>query len=107
MSVLTDMKNRGVTDTFFLVCDGLKGLPGRGRVKCVADDDGANMHHPSDQEYLQWGLHLAAVTLENAQVSWSRQGRPDSSRSRLGGSIRSRTGGSGGGRVRPALRSSL
>ncbi|MGH3428794.1 MAG: IS256 family transposase, partial [Mycobacteriales bacterium] len=27
MSVLTDMKNRGVTDTFFLVCDGLKGLP--------------------------------------------------------------------------------
>ena len=27
MSVLTDMKNRGVTDTFFLVCDGLTGLP--------------------------------------------------------------------------------
>ncbi|MHA7156361.1 IS256 family transposase [Arthrobacter sp. TMN-50] len=27
MSVLTDMKNRGVSDTFFLVCDGLKGLP--------------------------------------------------------------------------------
>jgi putative transposase len=27
MSVLTDVKNRGVTDTFFLVCDGLKGLP--------------------------------------------------------------------------------
>jgi transposase-like protein len=27
MSVLTDIKNRGVTDTFFLVCDGLKGLP--------------------------------------------------------------------------------
>ena len=25
--VLTDIKNRGVTDTFFLVCDGLKGLP--------------------------------------------------------------------------------
>ena len=28
MSVLTDMKNRGVRDVFFLVCDGLKGLPG-------------------------------------------------------------------------------
>src|SRR3954462_429018 len=28
MSVLIDMKNRGVTDVFFLVCDGLKGLPG-------------------------------------------------------------------------------
>jgi putative transposase len=27
MSVLTDMKNRGLTDTFFVVCDGLKGLP--------------------------------------------------------------------------------
>jgi putative transposase len=28
MSVLVDMKNRGVSDVFFLVCDGLKGLPG-------------------------------------------------------------------------------
>src|SRR3954453_6617196 len=28
MSVPVDMKNRGVTDVFFLVCDGLKGLPG-------------------------------------------------------------------------------
>lgn len=27
MNVLTDLKNRGVTDVFFLVCDGLKGLP--------------------------------------------------------------------------------
>ena len=27
LSVLTDLKNRGVTDVFFLVCDGLKGLP--------------------------------------------------------------------------------
>jgi putative transposase len=27
MSVLTDIKNRGVKDTFLLVCDGLKGLP--------------------------------------------------------------------------------
>ena len=27
MSVLTDIKNRGVKDVFFLVCDGLKGLP--------------------------------------------------------------------------------
>ena len=25
--LLTDIKNRGVKDTFFLVCDGLKGLP--------------------------------------------------------------------------------
>jgi transposase-like protein len=27
MSVLVDLKNRGVSDVFFLVCDGLKGLP--------------------------------------------------------------------------------
>ena len=27
MSVLTELKNRGVADVFFLVCDGLKGLP--------------------------------------------------------------------------------
>jgi putative transposase len=27
MSVLTDLKNRGVQDAFFVVCDGLKGLP--------------------------------------------------------------------------------
>src|ERR1700761_6544981 len=27
MAVLTDLKNRGVGDSFFVVCDGLKGLP--------------------------------------------------------------------------------
>jgi putative transposase len=27
MSVLTDLRNRGVRDVFFIVCDGLKGLP--------------------------------------------------------------------------------
>jgi putative transposase len=27
MSVLIDLKNRGVRDVFFVVCDGLKGLP--------------------------------------------------------------------------------
>src|SRR6201996_3878192 len=27
MSVLIDLRNRGVTDVFFVVCDGLKGLP--------------------------------------------------------------------------------
>nr|WP_238351308.1 IS256 family transposase [Kribbella shirazensis] len=27
MSVLTDLKNRGLRDVFFVVCDGLKGLP--------------------------------------------------------------------------------
>ncbi len=27
MSVLTDLRNRGIKDVFFIVCDGLKGLP--------------------------------------------------------------------------------
>jgi len=27
MAVLTDLKNRGVNDVFFVICDGLKGLP--------------------------------------------------------------------------------
>ena len=27
MGVLTDLRNRGVRDIFFVVCDGLKGLP--------------------------------------------------------------------------------
>jgi len=27
MSVLADLKNQGVMDVFFVVCDGLKGLP--------------------------------------------------------------------------------
>jgi putative transposase len=26
--VLTDIKNRGTAGVFFVVCDGLKGLPG-------------------------------------------------------------------------------
>ena len=27
MQVLVDLKNRGLSDVFFVVCDGLKGLP--------------------------------------------------------------------------------
>lgn len=27
LHVLTELRNRGVTDVFFIVCDGLKGLP--------------------------------------------------------------------------------
>jgi transposase-like protein len=27
MSVLSDLRNRGIKDVFFVVCDGLKGLP--------------------------------------------------------------------------------
>ena len=27
MAVLTGLRNRGINDVFFVVCDGLKGLP--------------------------------------------------------------------------------
>ena len=51
MSVLTDMRNRGVRDVFFLVCDGLKGLPRRGQ-QCVAACHRANLHHSPDPQHV-------------------------------------------------------
>jgi transposase-like protein len=51
MSVLTDLRNRGVKDVFFLVCDGLKGLPDVVGQR-VAADHRANMHHPPDPQHL-------------------------------------------------------
>ena len=45
MSVLTDLRNRGVRDVFFLVCDGLKGLPDV--VEHVWPQNGRpDLHHP-------------------------------------------------------------
>ena len=38
MAVLTDIRNRGVKDVFFVVCDGLKGLPEVGRQRLAAGD---------------------------------------------------------------------
>lgn len=84
------------------------GLDGPEEVPCVSVRyQIAQKLHACTENPTEWGLHLAAVNPEIAQDRWSRQGRPDSSRSRLGGSHRSRAGGGGGGRVRPALRSSL
>ena len=51
MSVLTDLKNRGVKDTFFVVCDGLKGLPEVVSQR-VAASDRADLHHPSDPQHV-------------------------------------------------------
>ncbi len=55
MSVLTDIKNRGVVDTFFLVCDGLKGPPRCGGQR-VAPHHGADVHHPSDSQHVPVGV---------------------------------------------------
>ena len=51
MAVLTDLKNRGVEDVFFLVCDGLKGSARGGRQR-VAADHGAKLHHPPDPQHV-------------------------------------------------------
>ena len=51
MSVLLDMKNRGVRDVFFLVCDGLKGLPAVVGER-VAADHRPDLHHPPDPQHL-------------------------------------------------------
>src|SRR4051794_36824036 len=37
LQVLTELKNRGVADVFFVVCDGLKGAPGLGGRGVPAD----------------------------------------------------------------------
>jgi transposase-like protein len=39
MSVLTDLRNRGVKDVFFVVCDGLKGLPEVGSGCAIASGE--------------------------------------------------------------------
>ena len=51
MSVLIDLKNRGVRDVFFLVCDGLKGLPDVVEQR-VAASDRPDLHHSSDPEHV-------------------------------------------------------
>jgi putative transposase len=51
MSVLVDLKNRGVTDVFFLVCDGGERTA-RGRGERVAAHYRPNLHHPPYSEYV-------------------------------------------------------
>jgi len=58
MSVLTDLRNRGVRDVFLVVCDGLKGLPEI--VSNVwAPAIVQTWHHPPDPQHLP--AHLAQV----------------------------------------------
>src|SRR3954454_9389435 len=48
MNVLTDLKNRGVRDVFFVVCDGVKGLPDAVNTVFRCGCDRASVRHPSD-----------------------------------------------------------
>jgi putative transposase len=47
MAVLTDIKNRGIADVFFIVCDGPVGVA-RQRERGVPGRDRAGLHHPPD-----------------------------------------------------------
>jgi transposase-like protein len=48
LAVLTDLKNRGVHDAFFVVCDGLKGLPNSvNSVWPLATVQSSSVHHGS------------------------------------------------------------
>jgi hypothetical protein len=51
MAVLTDIGDRGATDVFFRLCDGLKGRTRCGS-KRMATGDGANVHHSPHQGFL-------------------------------------------------------
>jgi transposase-like protein len=52
LQVLTELKNRGVQDVFFIVCDGLKGLPDSvGAV--FPRSHGSDMCHPPDTQHVQ------------------------------------------------------
>ncbi len=75
MSVLTDLRNRGVKDTFFVVCDG-SARGGRAR---VAADHGPDVHHPSDPQHLPprlaEGLGRAQTRRETDLHRGQRRGR--------------------------------
>jgi hypothetical protein len=67
MSVLTDIRNRGTRDVFFLVCDGLKDLP-EVALERTAGDHGSDLHRASDRQtrsdshHVKTGMH-SSMTL--------------------------------------------
>lgn len=52
LQVLSELKNRGTEDVFFVVCDGPLGAPGLGRGGLPASNR-ADVCDPSDQEHVQ------------------------------------------------------
>ena len=49
LSVLTEIKNRGVVDVCIMVCDGLKGLP-EVALERLAGHDGPNIRRAFDPQ---------------------------------------------------------
>ncbi len=92
MSVLVDLKNRGVRDVFFLVCDGLKGLPGvveqvwphtivqtclihliRNSFRLTSRKHADALKRDLKAMYEAPNAHAAEVALEELDGKWSKQ----------------------------------
>ena len=70
MSVLTDLRNRGIRDVFFLVCDGLKGLPEVVGQRLAAGHR-ADLHRPPDPQHLPARLQAGLGRRSSATSSRS------------------------------------
>ncbi len=106
MNVLTDLKNRGVRDVFFVVCDAPLGTPRRGQ-RGVPGGDRAGVRHPSDPGHppvrlasvlgsagqgSAWDLHrtdrrggLGRVRGAGGEVGQALPGDPEDVARRVGG----------------------
>jgi putative transposase len=92
MSVLVDLKNRGVTDVFFLICDGLKGLPEvvanvwphtivqtcivhliRNTFRLVSQRDWDAVKHDVKPIYTAPNPEAALVALDELEEKWGRK----------------------------------
>ena len=80
MNVLTDLRNRGVKDVFFVVCDGLKGLPDSVTAvfpqaivqACVIHLIRATLRYASRKYWDQLARDLRAIyTAPTAQAAWA------------------------------------
>ncbi|MGA8045829.1 MAG: transposase, partial [Dermatophilaceae bacterium] len=80
MSVLTEIKNRCVADVFFIVCDGLKGLPESANTvfkhanvqACVIHLIRATFRYASRKYWDQLARDMKAIyTAANAEAAWA------------------------------------
>ena len=80
MGVLTDLRNRGVRDIFFVVCDGLKGLPdsvaavfGQAIVQtCLIHLIRGTFRYASKRYWEQLARDLRPIyTAANADAAWA------------------------------------
>jgi putative transposase len=80
MNVLADLKNRGVRDVFFVVCDGLKGLPDSVNAvfpqaivqACVIHLIRATLRYASRRYWDQLAKDLKAIyTAPSVEAAWA------------------------------------